>query len=180
MPSAPTPALRTDTKNTRIGAPSRKEAAANTRYVARATGGAQYIVELARKYTARSIQTLGDTLVDETAPVAVRIKCAEILLDRAYGKAPQAVLVADAAGEAAKLGVHALPILERIRMLKEAKDAPVTTDLEASELTEVSSEPADTPSPDNSSTNISSPDNHDTRPDTSVTPAAPVTDHDVI
>jgi hypothetical protein len=145
-----TPSMVTDVLPSKAGkahSPTQVQKAANTRYVARATGGAQYIVELARKYTARSIQTLGDTLVDETAPVAVRIKCAEILLDRAYGKAPQAVLVADAAGEAAKLGVHALPILERIRMLKEAKDGPVTTDLEASELTEVSATPS--PSPDN-------------------------------
>lgn len=121
--------------------PTKAQKAANTRYVARATGGAMYIVELARKYTARSIQTLGDTLIDETAPIAVRIKCAEILLDRAYGKAPQAVLVGDATSDQHKLGIHALPILERIKMLKEAKDGPVTTDLEASELTEVSSTP---------------------------------------
>lgn len=131
----------------KTGTPPVSQRAANARHVAKMTGGAAYIVELARRYTAKSIQTLGDTLVDDTAPVAVRIKCAEILLDRAYGKAPQAVLVADAAGEAAKLGVHALPILERIRMLKEAKDGPVTTDLEASELTEVSATPS--PSPDN-------------------------------
>jgi hypothetical protein len=123
------------------GSPTKAQKAANTRYVARATGGAMYIVELARKYTARSIQTLGDTLIDETAPIAVRIKCAEILLDRAYGKAPQAVLVGDATSDQHKLGIHALPILERIKMLKEAKDGPVTTDLEASELTEVSSTP---------------------------------------
>jgi len=155
---------------TRTAPNSVSRRAANARHVAKITGGAAYIVELARKYTARSIQTLGDTLVDETAPVAVRIKCAEILLDRAYGKAPQAVLVADAAGEANKLGIHALPILERIKMLKEAKDAPVTTDLEASELTEVSS----TPAPDTDSS-------HEPKPDTPAPDTdAPVTRDDVI
>lgn len=114
---------------------------ADVKKAIKVTSSAMHVVQLARRYTARSIEMLGETLEDDQQPIAVRIKCAELLLDRAYGKAPQAVLVADAGSDQNKLGVHALPILERIRLLKEAKNGPVTTDLEASELTEVSQSP---------------------------------------
>lgn len=74
--------------------------------------------------------------IDVEVPAAVQARCAEIILDRGYGKAPQAILMSTDEGKA--LGVQALPIAERILAIKAARErAGETTDLEASEITEV-------------------------------------------
>lgn len=98
----------------------------------------EYVVNLARSCSVKAIKALSDILDDSSQPVVARIRSAEILLDRAYGKAPQAMVVATT-NDAAKSGIHAIPILERIAQLRQARETPVaaTTDLEASEIREV-------------------------------------------
>jgi len=47
------------------------------------------LVELARGYSKEAIKTAGEILRDTMARPADRIRAAELLLDRGYGKAPQ-------------------------------------------------------------------------------------------
>lgn len=70
-------------------------------------------------------------------PPAVQLRAAELLIERGYGKAPQAILLRDDTGTNAG-SVHAIPIMERIAQLKAARESQGSvTDLEASELTVV-------------------------------------------
>ncbi len=101
-------------------------------------GTPQHIVNISRSYSTKALQTLAEVMQDDAQPVVARVRCAEILLERGYGKAPQAVLIGDVS-DAQKTGIHALSILDRIAQLREAKDGPITTDLEASEVTELPS-----------------------------------------
>lgn len=103
-------------------------------------GTPQHIVNVSRSFSTVALKTLAEVMQDDKQPVVARVRCAEILLERGYGKAPQAVLIGDVS-DAQKTGIHALSILDRIAQLREAKDGPVTTDLEASEVTELPSLP---------------------------------------
>lgn len=104
--------------------------------VRRRLGTPEYVINLSRSHSVRAIKVLSEILDDDKQPVVARIRCAELLLERGFGKAPQAMLLATADGES-KSGIHALPIMERIAQLRQAKDAPITTDLEASEIQEI-------------------------------------------
>lgn len=97
------------------------------------------IVDLAREFTTKAIETLADLMLDVSQPGPVRVRCAELLLERGYGKAPQALLIASEDASRPN-GVHGLSIQERIAGLLAAKSAPgQTVDLEASQLSELSS-----------------------------------------
>lgn len=113
------------------------------------TDPAAIIVE-ARKHTTRAVELLVDILDGKIktddgkgnlldTPVALRLKAAELILERGYGKAPQAVLIKDESASA--LGVHGVPIMDRIKGLLEAQSQQGSTvDLEASELQEADAE----------------------------------------
>jgi len=100
------------------------------------------LVFKAREYTTAAIEKLNSLMNGEMpdgsegmVPAAVQLRAAEVLIERGYGKAPQAIMLKDDTSSNA-LSVHAVPILERIAQLKAARDAQGTvTDLEASELT---------------------------------------------
>jgi hypothetical protein len=49
------------------------------------------VIELARSYAPRAIETLASLLLDEDAAPTARIAAASAILDRGFGKAPQAV-----------------------------------------------------------------------------------------
>ena len=49
------------------------------------------VMELARQHTAKAIGTLVEIMQDEGAPKAARVAAASAILDRGYGKPPQAV-----------------------------------------------------------------------------------------
>lgn len=102
----------------------------------RVMGTPQEIINLARDQSKKAVGVLVEILEDVEMPAVVRVKCAELLLERGYGKAPQAVLISDGT-DPNKAGVHALSIMDRISLLKAAKDAPSLTDLEANDITEV-------------------------------------------
>jgi len=93
------------------------------------------IVNLARNYAPRAIAKLFAVMQEEGTPPAVVVKCAEVILDRAYGKAPQAVLVGDATASQ-QAGMTSIPILDRVAAILEARNITNSTrDLEASEIT---------------------------------------------
>lgn len=115
------------------------------------------VIELARKHTAHAIQKLVDLMdgkggkvwvlskegqlvqIDVEVPAAVQAACAEKLLERGYGKNPQAILIQDDTPE----GRKSLTILQKIEAIRGAREnAGTTTDLEASEITEVLALPA--------------------------------------
>jgi hypothetical protein len=104
------------------------------------------IVNLARTYAPEAIQRLLTVMQGEDTPPAVIVKCAEVILDRAYGKAPQAVLVGDANAQQ-QSGMTSIPVLERVAAILEARNVTSSTrDLEASEIT-VEGEMVDTTPP---------------------------------
>lgn len=115
------------------------------------------VIELARKHTAHAIQKLVDLMegkggkvwvlskegqlvqIDVEVPAAVQAACAEKLLERGYGKNPQAILIQDDTPE----GRRTLTIQEKIAAIRSQREnAGSTTDLEASEITEVLALPA--------------------------------------
>ena len=53
-----------------------------------------FIVSLAQACTEEAIQTLAEIMRDESKPTAARVSAATALLDRGYGKAPQAHTIA--------------------------------------------------------------------------------------
>jgi hypothetical protein len=115
-----------------------------------ATG--QQVVELARKYTTKAIQKIADlmdgkggecTVLDKEGnvvvvqievPAAVQLRCAEVLLERGYGKAPQAIILRD--DGMLPISQRALTVAEKIIALQEARENGVTLDLEASQQSE--------------------------------------------
>lgn len=116
----------------------------------RRRGGDPYqLVALARKHTPDALRKIinlmngkagtmkilvrGElTEVDVEVPAAVQAKCAELVIERGYGKAPQAILIKD--DEASREMRQALPIAERIKLITAAREERgSTTDLEASE-----------------------------------------------
>ena len=115
------------------------------------------IVALARKHTVSAMLVLVKLMngeggkaktmnkdgimeeVDVQVPPQVRARCAEIVLERGYGKSPQAILVKDDSNIPG--GIHAIPIMERIAMIAQARsELGSVTDLEASEQDEVTVE----------------------------------------
>jgi hypothetical protein len=104
------------------------------------------IVNLARTYAPEAIAKLFATMQSDETPPAVVVKCAEVILDRAYGKAPQAVLVGDATAQQ-QAGMASIPVLDRVAAILEARNITNSTrDLEASEIT-VDGEMTDIPQP---------------------------------
>lgn len=72
--------------------------------------------------------------VDIEVPAAVQAKCAELIIERGYGKSPQAILLSDPTDPN---GTRKLSIAEKILAIRAARDnAGSTTDLEASEIGE--------------------------------------------
>lgn len=101
------------------------------------TISASGLVALARNYSRKAIDTMSRIMEDESTPPAVRIRAAEILLERGYGKAAQAVVVGNADGSP-MVGPQMLSIAERIAALKKAKETKDDTiDLEANSFVEV-------------------------------------------
>jgi hypothetical protein len=100
----------------------------------------------ARMHTVAAVQKLVDLmegrLPKDTAlsdgqgvPAAVQLRAAELIIERGYGKSPQAILLRDDSS-ANSTSTHAIPIMERIAQLKAARDQlGSVTDLEASEVT---------------------------------------------
>ncbi len=100
----------------------------------------RFLVQLARKHTSAAIKKLADLMEDEMTPAAVQARCAEILLDRGYGKAPVAVLI----GSDKPGGTEGLTVMERVMALRAASvEKDNTTDLEASEIQEADDGDAD-------------------------------------
>lgn len=118
--------------------------------------GAQ-VVELARKYTTRAIQKIVDLMdgkagevttldkegnvvtVQIEVPATVQAKCAEILLERGYGKSPQAILLRTDSPLGLEDGEkHDLSVEDKIRLLLEqkARGSSEPIDLEASQVGE--------------------------------------------
>ncbi len=93
------------------------------------------IVELARKHSSRAVAILAEIMEDKEAPPAVRVKAAEVIIERGYGKAPLAVTI-DEKNSSDNGGVSGriLSIAERILMLKMAQEQRgETLDLEMSQ-----------------------------------------------
>lgn len=119
------------------------------------------IVALARLHTTAAVQKLVDLMqgkagtmkvmtkegvvveVDIEVPAATQARCAELIIERGYGKAPQAILLGTD-DDKVPLGLAAIPIAERILMLKAAQDEKMQTrDLEASEQRLLDEQPAE-------------------------------------
>jgi hypothetical protein len=49
------------------------------------------IKDMLKNATAPAVELLTETMRDDTAPISLRIKCAETILDRVYGKAAQPI-----------------------------------------------------------------------------------------
>lgn len=49
---------------------------------------ARHVTELARVYTCQAVETLASIMLDTEINASARVKAAEVLLDRGYGKAP--------------------------------------------------------------------------------------------
>ena len=56
------------------------------------------VQELARCYTKKAIETLAAIMQNEKTPPAARVSAASAILDRGYGKPPQAYADADGGG----------------------------------------------------------------------------------
>lgn len=130
----------------------------------RRAGGEPYqLVALARKHTPDALRKIirlmnGDAgkmkvlvhgelkEIDVEVPAAVQAKCAELVIERGYGKAPQAILLKDESAHTAL--VHALPIAERIAAIAAAREQQGSvTDLEASQQDDPVIEVAPTSTP---------------------------------
>lgn len=93
------------------------------------------IVELARTYSTKAVQFLARIMDDDKQPVATRVRCAEVLIERGYGKAPLAVLVGTEPGT--QLDGRTMTIAERIVALKMAQErGGQTLELEGSAVHE--------------------------------------------
>lgn len=106
------------------------------------------LVQLARLQTSQALDRLIDLMngkpgrvktlnregeeveIDVPVPPAVQLRAAEVILERGWGKTPQAMLVQTE--EKTAEGVHAMPIMQRIIAIKAARDQNGRTiDLEA-------------------------------------------------
>ena len=93
----------------------------------------ELLVKLAREQTQEALRTLINIMADLEQPGAVRVRAAELLLERGWGKTPQQIVLHDADGA---IGMAAIPLMERIAAIKAARSGGETIELEASELTE--------------------------------------------
>jgi hypothetical protein len=101
----------------------------------------QTIVALGRKYSIRAVQILAAIMESPDSPPAVRVKAAEVIIERGYGKAPLAVTIDDKT-PGGEVNGRILSIAEKILMLKMAQDQRgETVDLENSQLRLVGPEP---------------------------------------
>jgi hypothetical protein len=99
------------------------------------------VVKIARSNTVRAVNVLIAMLNDEEQPGAVRVRCAEIILDRGWGKAPQQLVVSE--GESG-LAVSGMSIFEKIAAIKNASDSTEgTIELEASALVPAPQQPVE-------------------------------------
>lgn len=53
------------------------------------------IRDAAREYTETALETLASVMKDEAQPAAARVSASNAILDRAYGKPPQAIVGGD-------------------------------------------------------------------------------------
>ena len=86
------------------------------------------LVRLAQHYTKAALKTIVGIMENEELPAAVRLRAAELVLERGYGKAAQAILV----GQDGTLpeGSQMIPLVDRIIALRQAKDLGAGTDIE--------------------------------------------------
>jgi hypothetical protein len=94
----------------------------------------EILVRLAREQTQEAIRHLVNIMGDLEQPGAVRVRAAELLLERGWGKTPQQIILQDPTNQ---LGVAAIPLLDRIAAIKASHSQGETIDLEASELMEL-------------------------------------------
>jgi len=79
----------------------------------------------------------GVVTIDIEVPASVQQRALEFIVERAFGKAPQAILL-DAGETQAKFGPNAIPIVQRILAIQQARDELGSTiTLEASEQREI-------------------------------------------
>jgi Family of unknown function (DUF5681) len=83
------------------------------------------VMELARQWTVKAIETLAGIMQDEAAPKHARVAAASAILDRGYGKPPQAV---EHSGD----GV----VLQIITGIARAPDEPLVIEAETIDVTE--------------------------------------------
>lgn len=96
------------------------------------------LIQLARTHTEEALNTIIILMQSEGSPPAVRMRCAEILIERGYGKAPQAILIQDERPEVD----GRVPLMDRVAALRAATLVEgVVIELEASQLKLVSEEP---------------------------------------
>jgi hypothetical protein len=93
----------------------------------------EILVRLAREQTTEAIRHLVNIMSDLEQSGAVRVRAAELLLERGWGKTPQQIILSD---PGSTLGMAAIPLLDRIAGIKAAARGE-TIDLEASQLTEL-------------------------------------------
>lgn len=102
----------------------------------RFNGTPAHLVSLARKHTQVALQQIIKIMMSKKSPPAVKLRAAEILIERGYGKAPQAVLIKQDDGP--PQGIGAIPLAVRIESLRNAilntGDEPL--ELEASQVSE--------------------------------------------
>lgn len=132
------------------GIPARDRSLHGRSWAAQAGRDPRQIITLARSYTAAALRKIVDLMngkggkatvlnadgiaveVDIEVPAAVQLKAAELVIERGYGKSPQAIILQD--DTAAPDMLTAIPIAERIIAIKAARDAAgQVTDLEASQ-----------------------------------------------
>ena len=85
------------------------------------------IIKLARQHTRAAISTLIEVMANKEAPPSARVKAAEVILDRGYGRAPLNVsveLLAHFKGKPAELEAVARRILERRALEGKARALP--------------------------------------------------------
>lgn len=78
------------------------------------------LVTLARKHTSSAMATIIKLMEDPLNPPAVRLRAAEIVIERGYGKAAQSILIEDKS--TLGVGAQAMTIAERIVALKMAQE----------------------------------------------------------
>lgn len=94
------------------------------------------IIRLARVYSTRAVACLVKLMEEDGTPPAVRVRAAEIIIERAYGKAAMAVLVGTDSGSA--VTGREMSIAEKIVALKLAQErGGETVELEGSQAREV-------------------------------------------
>lgn len=93
----------------------------------------QRIVDLSRQYSLAAIRTLATIMDDKDEPAAVRVRCAEILIERGYGKAAQSVTIKD---ETAPADPGAMTLMQKIQALRLASVEP-PIELEMSQAREL-------------------------------------------